>query len=113
MVFVTFWQRGFHSSIEELKILRKLWLGTVNFSVLHNIRLRIMETIGVDIEAGFRRETIDKIDRYYRSVLNMDDWQVRQHLPTVTQGELEARYTYEAPPYQPNNILTPAKKQET
>jgi hypothetical protein len=55
MVFVTFWQRGFHGSIEELKILRKLWLGTVSFPVLHSIRLRIMELLAIDIEAGFRR----------------------------------------------------------
>jgi hypothetical protein len=49
MVFVSFWHRGFHSSVDELKLLRKLWLGTVALPVLHAIRQRIIEILQIDI----------------------------------------------------------------
>lgn len=55
MVFVSFWQRGLNSSLEELKILRKIWLGTVSLAVLQAIRQRVMETVGIDVEVGFTR----------------------------------------------------------
>lgn len=97
MVFVSFWHRGLNSSVEELKILRKLWLGTVNFAVLQAIRQRLIEHLGLDVEVGFTRDTIDSLEHYYRSVLKMDDWSVRNHLPAMTQKELEIRFMQPQP----------------
>lgn len=96
LVFVSFWQRGFHSSVEELKILRKMWLGTVSAAVLQTLRQRLMELLTTDVEVGFSRMQIDTIERYYRSQLKMTEWQVRQHLPTMTQKEMEDRYTQDS-----------------
>lgn len=92
LVFVSFWQRGFHSEVDKLKILRKLWLGTVGGMVLQALRQRLLEILATDVEVGFSRLQIDNIERYYRAQLKMNDWQVRQHLPTMTQKEMENRY---------------------
>lgn len=92
LVFVSFWQRGFHSSVEDLKILRKLWLGTVSAAVLQALRQRLMELLATDVEVGFSRAQIDTIERYYRTHLKMNDWDVRQHLPTTTVKEMEERF---------------------
>ena len=59
------------TEIEELKILRKFWVGKLHPYCLAQIKELILQRTGIDIDCGFKQETINGIRAYYSTKLNM------------------------------------------
>ncbi len=79
-------QQKCSGAMEELKILRKFWVGKLHPHCLVQMKEIILQRTGLDIDTGFKPEMINRIRDYYTSKLNMNAEEVAYHLP-VTKRE--------------------------
>lgn len=70
-LFVFLLQQKCSTEIEELKILRKYWVGKLHPYYLNQIKEILLQRTSIDIDRGFKQETINRIRQYYSSKLNM------------------------------------------
>jgi hypothetical protein len=55
-VFVSMLRNGQERPVQELKLLRKLWVGRVSAWLLQAIRSQVYIKVGVDVEEGFTQD---------------------------------------------------------
>jgi len=60
-----------NKDLEELKILRKYWLGLIHPHNLTQMKETILKNSSIDIDAGIKPETVLKIKQHYATKLNM------------------------------------------
>jgi hypothetical protein len=72
-LFVFLLQQKCSTEIEELKILRKYWVGKLHPYYLNQIKEILLQRTSIDIDCGFKPETINRIRQYYTSKLNMSN----------------------------------------
>jgi hypothetical protein len=71
-LFLYLLQQKCSTEIEELKILRKYWVGKLHPYYLNQIKEIILQRTSIDIDCGFKLETINRIRQHYSSKLNMN-----------------------------------------
>ena len=75
------------TEIEELKILRKFWVGKVHPYCLGQMKENIQQRASVDIDCGFKQEMINRIKTYYCTKLNLSSEEVALHLPSIKRPD--------------------------
>lgn len=80
-------QQKCSTEIEELKILRKYWVGRLHPYYLNQMKEAVLQRTSIDIDYGFKQETINRIRQYYSSKLNLSSEEMAQHLPSQRKNE--------------------------
>ena len=88
--FVSFWNQRCFNEIEELKILRKLWVGSVHQALLARMREAVAAATNCDIETNFKSEAIASIKSFYQNRLRLSPQQVAALLPLEGKMDREA-----------------------
>lgn len=82
LIFISLWTQRCLSELEQVKILRKFWLGTIHPLLLQQMKDNIYHRTGIDIDKGFKTETISSIKDYYLNRLKMTPEEIEYHLPS-------------------------------
>lgn len=60
-----------NKDLEELKILRKYWVGLIHPYQLTKMKETVLSKASVDIDTGIKPDTVAKIKQHYLTRLNM------------------------------------------
>lgn len=71
VIFLSLWNNRYYSEIDQLKILRKYWVAVLHPSLLAQMHSNILYWTGIDIEYGFRPESVAAISQFYQNKLCM------------------------------------------
>lgn len=74
------------SEIMKLKILRKYWVGQLHPNLLIQIKDTVWRKCNVDIDSGFKIETINQIKNYYENKLKLSPQETISLLPNALQS---------------------------
>ena len=75
------------ADLEELKLMRKYWVGRVHPMLLWQIKQKAMASVGIDVDAGIRVERVKQLREYYAR-LGLSGEEIRYHLDgNVGRGE--------------------------
>ena len=72
-------QQKSNSDLEELKLLRKYWVGRVHPMLLYQIKQKVMERTGLDVDAGIRSDSLKSLKSYYVK-LGLTPQEIEYHL---------------------------------
>jgi hypothetical protein len=67
--------------LEELKILRKYWLGNIHPYCLSQMKDILLSKTNIDIDNGIKPEMLSKIKHHYATKLNMTPEEIALHFP--------------------------------
>lgn len=71
LIFISLWTQRCLSELEQLKILRKYWVGSIHPLLLQQMKDNIFLRTNIDIDSGFKPEAVSSIREYYESRLRM------------------------------------------
>jgi len=77
--FTDAYNNGYADGMETMKLMRKLWVGTLSPLCIEAIRTRIYSLLGLDVDFDFARRSIEVVVQHYSLRLRMPQEVVIQH----------------------------------
>ena len=95
-----------NKDLEELKILRKYWLGLVHPYNIAQMKEIIFNKAGIDIDSGIKPDSVTKIKQHYATKLNMTPEEINLQFPSPRPVE-DPRFNNRRYNLEVTNVYTP------
>jgi hypothetical protein len=70
-VFVNVYNNRLVDCVHTMKLLRKLWMGTLYNDSIEKMRIGVYAATGMDIDCGFDKKSIEVVRNHYAQRLSM------------------------------------------
>lgn len=86
-VFVAVYNSNNSDAVETLKLIRKLWAGTLLPYSIESMRARVFDNVGVDIDYCFSKRSTEVVAQHYLMRLRMPKEDVTVHISRMSQNQ--------------------------